>query len=111
MVKKPDERIKENTISNFSMEDQRIIETILVAILNEDSLSKSKLVELLQEPLQGSAFLFSQHLMYFVVFLFILCSFTYLLRITAIQVHCFLYIFTSFFSNSKFSLKAISGCK
>lgn len=54
MVKKPNEQIKENTISNFSMEDQRIIETILVAILNEESLSQSKLVELLQEPLQGN---------------------------------------------------------
>lgn len=59
MVKKPDERIKENTISNFSMEDQRVIETILVAILNDDSLSQRKLVELLhQEPLQGIACIF-----------------------------------------------------
>lgn len=54
MVKQPCEAIKEKTISSLSMEDQKIIEAILMAVVNEDSLSRGKLIEVLLDTTPGN---------------------------------------------------------
>lgn len=49
MVLKPCEIIKEKTMWNLSTEDQKVIEAILLAIVNDDQLTRSRLVEVLQD--------------------------------------------------------------
>lgn len=53
MVQKPCEGIKEKTMWNLSTEDQKVIESILLAIVNDDQLTRSRLNEVLQD-LQGT---------------------------------------------------------
>ena len=53
MVQKPCENIKENTMWNLSTEDQKVIEAILLAIVNDDQLTRSRLIDVLQDNLQG----------------------------------------------------------
>jgi hypothetical protein len=38
---------------NLSTEDQKVIEAILLAIVNDDQLTRSRLIDVLQDNLQG----------------------------------------------------------
>lgn len=49
MVQKPCEVIKEKTMWNLSTEDQKVIEAILLAIVNDDQLTRSRLNDVLQD--------------------------------------------------------------
>ena len=53
MVQKPCEVIKQKTMWNLSTEDQKVIEAILQVTVNDDQLTKSRLIEVLQDS-QGS---------------------------------------------------------
>lgn len=56
MVQKPSEVIKEKTMWNLSTEDQKVIESILQAIVNDDQLTRSRLIDVLQDlSLQGKS--------------------------------------------------------
>ncbi|XP_046458153.1 COP1-interactive protein 1-like isoform X4 [Daphnia pulex] len=52
MVQKPCEHIKEKTMWNLSTEDQKVIEAILLALVNDDQLTRSRLIDVLQDNLQ-----------------------------------------------------------
>ncbi len=54
MVQKPCEHIKEKTMWNLSTEDQKVIEAILLALVNDDQLTRSRLIDVLQDNLQGN---------------------------------------------------------
>nr|CAH0104580.1 unnamed protein product [Daphnia galeata] len=56
MVQKPCENIKEKTMWNLSTEDQKVIEAILLAIVNDDQLTRSRLIDVLQDNLQENSF-------------------------------------------------------
>ena len=53
MFQKPCEVIKQKTMWNLSTEDQKVIEAILQVTVNDDQLTKSRLIEVLQDS-QGS---------------------------------------------------------
>lgn len=53
MVQKPCEMIKEKTMWNLSTEDQKVIEAILLAIVNDDQLTRGRLIDVLQD-IQGT---------------------------------------------------------
>ncbi|XP_032783508.2 early endosome antigen 1 isoform X3 [Daphnia magna] len=54
MVQKPCEVIKEKTMWNLSTEDQKVIEAILLAIVNDDQLTRSRLNDVLQDVQETS---------------------------------------------------------
>lgn len=49
MVQKPCELIKEKTMMNLSTDDQKVLESILSTIVNDDSLTQARLKEVLQD--------------------------------------------------------------
>ncbi|XP_057368949.2 early endosome antigen 1-like isoform X3 [Daphnia carinata] len=54
MVQKPCEVIKEKTMWNLSTEDQKVIEAILLAIVNDDQLTRGRLNDVLQDVQETS---------------------------------------------------------
>lgn len=53
MVQKPCETIKQKTMMNLSTEDQKVLESILTALVNDDSVTQSRLAEVLQDSGNG----------------------------------------------------------
>ena len=54
MVQKPRENIKERTMWKLSTEDQKVIEAILLDIVNDDQITRNRLIDVLQDNLQGN---------------------------------------------------------
>lgn len=53
MVQKPCEMIKERTMMNLSTEDQKVLESILTALVNDDTVTRTRLTEVLQDSGHG----------------------------------------------------------
>lgn len=55
MVKRPCEAIKETSIVNLPMEDQKVIRSILAELVHDDQVTRNRLVEVLQDSIPGSS--------------------------------------------------------
>lgn len=53
MVKRPCETIKQKTISTLSGEDQKVIKAILLELVHDDHVTRTRLEEVLQNTYYG----------------------------------------------------------
>lgn len=104
MVLKPCEMIKQKTMMNLSTEDQKVLESILTAIVNDDAVTRARLTEVLQDS--GCGMLFDKrltpvHILYL----------SALVRIQSLKAHDILYILPNIFDATELASEEISGCK